>query len=98
MPHASRLTAAGPHNRMRRISTAATAARHEPAPPGNTHSTDTHTHAVDLLTDALGATVIATYPTARALLPAPDLLAVRCDHDPLWPGRFTLCADCQAVP
>jgi len=39
------------------------------APPGNIHSTDTHTHALDLLRDALGATVIATYPTARAPLP-----------------------------
>jgi hypothetical protein len=40
------------------------------APPGNGHYTDTHTHALDLLRDALGATVIATYPNARAPLPA----------------------------
>ena len=39
------------------------------APPGNGHCTDTHTHALDLLTDALGATVIATCPNARAPLP-----------------------------
>jgi hypothetical protein len=37
--------------------------------PGNRHSTDTHTYALDLLRDALGATVIATYPNARAPLP-----------------------------
>ena len=40
------------------------------APSGNGHCTDTHTHALDLLRDALGATVIATYPNARAPLPA----------------------------
>ena len=59
------------------------------APLGNRHSTDTHTHALGLLRDALGATVIATYPNAR--VPHPDtgpLRQVRRDHDPLRPGRL----------
>ena len=60
------------------------------APPGNGHSTDTHTHALDLLRDALGATVIATYPNARAPLPDTGPCSqVRRDHDPLRPGRLT---------
>ena len=60
------------------------------APPGNGPCTDTHTHALDLLRDALGATVIATYPNGRG--PASRhraLRAVRRDHDPLRPARLT---------
>ena len=58
------------------------------APRGNRHYTDTHTHALDLLRDALGATVIDTYPNARAPLPDTGPCA-RCHHDPLRPGRLT---------
>jgi hypothetical protein len=73
------------------------------ASPGNTHSTDTHTHAVDLLTDALGAAVTATYPTARAPLPDTGPCA-RCGATTTryGPDGSPLCAACRppsrAVP
>jgi len=59
------------------------------APPGNGHCTDTHTHALDLLRDALGATVIATCPNARAPLPATGPCSRCGGHDPLRPARLT---------
>jgi hypothetical protein len=72
------------------------------AAPGNGYCTDTHTHALDLLRDALGATVIATYPNARAASRHRTLLEVRRDNDPLWPERLTplrqLSAARRAVP
>lgn len=73
------------------------------APPGNGHGTDTHTHALDLLADALGATVSATYLNARAPLPATGPCA-RCGAATTryGPGGSPLCAGCrppgQAVP
>ena len=72
-------------------------------PPGNRHSTDTHAHALDLLTDVLGATVIATYPNARAPLPDSGPCA-RCGATTIryGPDGSPLCAGCQrpgrAVP
>ena len=74
-----------------------------PALPGNTHSTDTHTQALDLLKDALGATVIATYPNAR--VPHPDTgPCARCGATTTryGPDASPLCAGCRppgrAVP
>ena len=73
------------------------------APPGNTHSTDTDTHALGLLRDALGATVIATYPNAR--VPHPDTgPCARCGATTTryGPDASPLCAGCRppgrAVP
>ena len=71
--------------------------------PGNGHCTDTHPHALDLLRDALGATVIATYPNARAPLPATGPCA-RCGATTTryGPDGSPLCAGCRppghAVP
>ena len=66
------------------------------APPGNRHFTDTHTHALDLLRDALGATVIANYPNARAPLPDTGPCA-RCGATTTryGPDGSPLCADCR---
>src|SRR5690242_16836852 len=64
-PRASRLMAAGPHNRMHESALPPQQPDMSKGPAGDSHSTDTHTHALDLLRDALGATVIATYPNAR---------------------------------
>ena len=73
------------------------------APRGNGPCTDTHTHALDLLADALGATVIATYPNARA--PLPDTgPGARCGATKTRYGLdgSPLCATCRppghAVP
>ena len=73
------------------------------APPGNGHYTDTHTHALDLLRDALGATVIATY--LNALAPLPDAgPCARCGATTTryGPDGSPLCAGCRppghAVP
>jgi len=73
------------------------------APPGNRPCTDTHTHALELLRDALGATVIATYPNAR--VPHPDTgPCARCGATTTryGPDASPLCAGCRppgrAVP
>jgi hypothetical protein len=57
--------------------------------PGNRHDTDTHTHALDLLRDALGATVIAISQRPGPAARHRPLRQVRRDHDPLRPGRLT---------
>ena len=73
------------------------------ASPGNGHSTDTHTHALDLLREVLGATVTATYPNARAPLPDTGPCA-RCGATTTryGPDGSPLCAGCRppghAVP
>jgi predicted dehydrogenase len=73
------------------------------APPGNGHFTDTHTHALDLLRDTLGATVIATYPNGQAPLPDTGPCS-RCSATTTryGPHGSPLCAGCQppshAVP
>jgi hypothetical protein len=73
------------------------------APPGNRHDTDRHTHTLDLLRDAFGAKVIATYPNARAPLPNTGPCA-RCGATTTryGPDGSPLCAGCQppghAVP
>ena len=69
------------------------------APPGNGHSTDTHTHALDLLRDALGATVIATYPNVRAPLPDTGPCS-RCGATTTryGPGRLTPMRRPSAAP
>jgi hypothetical protein len=70
---------------------------------GNGPCTDTHTNALDLLRDALGATVIATCPNARAPLPATGPCS-RCGATTTryGPHGSPLCADCRppghAVP
>jgi hypothetical protein len=73
------------------------------APPGNGHCTDMHAHALDLLREALGAMVIATYPNARAPLPDAGPCA-RCGATTTryGPDGSPLCAGCRppghAVP
>ena len=71
------------------------------APRGNGYCTDTH--ALDLLREALGATVIATYPNARAPLPDAGPCA-RCGATATryGPDGSPLCGGCRlsghAVP
>ena len=65
------------------------------APPGNGHYTDTHTHALDLLRDVLGAKVIATYAHGRAPLPDTGPCS-RCGATTTryGPNGSPLCAGC----
>jgi len=95
-PPASRRAAAGPPNKMRPISTAAPAARHEPGPAGE-QTLHGYAHPRPG-TAARRARRDGHRHLPQRPGPAPrhrTLRQVRRDHDLLRPGRLPLCADCR---